>query len=193
MSMAESTLRRPVLDEQAFDRPASTRHLQAVESPDRRRRPRLAYAIVALAGAALIGAAQIGLSIATTQDSFVVSKLTQQNKELTWQAQAAAQDLDGVSSPQALATQAAKMGLVVGGSANYLRLSDGSVTGDGAPAAWAPSVDPSKGGVPNALVRDTPVNPSSAAAGAGVQPKKQSTPATQAPPAAEGIPTPTTR
>ena len=190
MSLAENTLREP-----EFDEPIRSRHLRAVERPSRHRRPRLAYAVVALAGAALIAAAQIALSIATTQDSFAVSQLTQQNKELTWQAQAAAQDLDGVSSPQALATQAAKMGLVVGGSTNYLRLSDGAVIGAAGPAAWASTVDPTKNGVANALVRDTPVNASSAKPGTGVQPKTGTTPATQpvAPPTAEGLPTPTIR
>jgi hypothetical protein len=188
MSLAEQTLHQP-----EFDEPIRSRHLRAVERPSGRRRPRLAYAIVALSGAALIAAAQIALSIATTQDSFVVSQLTQQNKELTWQAQAAAQDLDGVSSPQALATQAAKMGLIVGGSTNYLRLSDGSVIGNAGPAAWTSTIDPTKNGVANALVRDTPTNPSSAKPGTGVQPKTGAAPAPQAPPTAEGLPTPTIR
>ncbi|GAA4487374.1 hypothetical protein [Microbacterium panaciterrae] len=188
MSLAERTLQQPELDE-----PIRSRHLRAVERPSRRRRPRLAYAIVALAGAALIGAAQIGLSIATTQDSFVVAQLSRHSKELNWQAQAAAQDLDGISSPQALATQAAKMGLVVGGSTNYLRLSDGSVIGAAGPAAWSSTVDPTKDGVANALVRDTPSNASAAKPGTGVQPKTGTAPATQAPapPTAEGLPTPT--
>ncbi|MGN8027049.1 hypothetical protein [Microbacterium sp. 22242] len=187
MSLADPTLREPALDE-----PIRSRHLRAIERPSHRRRPRLAYAIVALAGAALIGGAQIALSIATTQDSFVVSQLNQQNKMLNWQAQAAAQELDGVSSPQALAAKASAMGLVVGGSTNYLRLSDGTVIGAAGPAAVASTVDPTKnGGVANALVHDTPPSPAPAKPGTGVQPKTGTS--LVAPPTAEGLPTPTIR
>lgn len=191
MSLAQNALQQPRIEEAL-----PSRHLRAVERPARRRRPRMMYAVVALAGAALIAGAQIALTIATTQDSFVVAKLTQQNKQLTWQAQAAAQDLDGISSPQALATAASKLGLVVGGSASYLRLSDGSVIGAQGSAPWASTVNPAGAdGVPNALIRDTPPATASTASGAGVEPKGQDqTPAqTVAPPTAEGLPTPTIR
>ncbi|MFB7842019.1 hypothetical protein [Microbacterium sp. NPDC056052] len=191
MSLAENALRQL-----EFDEPERSRHLRAVERPVRRRRPRLAYAIVALAGAALIAGAQIALTIATTQDSFEVAKLSQQNKQLTWQAQAAAQDLDGISSPQALAADAAKLGLVVGGSANYLRLSDGSVIGAAGPAAWASTVNPTgANAVPNALVHDTPPPAETKPGGAGVEPKTPETAPVQpeVPPTAEGLPTPTIR
>lgn len=197
MSLADPLL-QPEFEEQD-----PSRHLRAVERPSRRRRPRLAYAVVALAGAGLIGGAQIALSIATTQDSFVVSQLTQRNKELSWQAEAAAQDLDGMSSPQALADAAVKMGLVVGGSTNYLRLSDGSVLGQAGPAGSTSTIDPTgHNGVANALVRDTPTNASSTTAPGGVQPKAGTAPAVDpagppaapdVPPAAEGLPTPTIR
>ncbi|SDL14849.1 hypothetical protein [Microbacterium azadirachtae] len=193
MSLAQNALQRPRIDEAL-----PSRHLHAVERPARRRRPRMAYALVALAGAALIGGAQIALTIATTQDSFEVAKLSQQNKQLTWQAQAAAQDLDGISSPQALAAAASKLGLVVGGSASYLRLSDGSVIGAQGSAPWTSTVNPSgTNGVPNALIRDTPPATTTHAGGAGVEPKSQEQAPVQnqpvAPPTAEGLPTPTIR
>lgn len=190
MSLAQDALLQPDLDD-----PQRPRHLRAVEHLARRRRPRMAYAVVALAGAALIAGAQIALTLATTQDSFVVAKLTQQNRQLTWQAQAAAQDLDGVSSPQSLAVAATKLGLVVGGSASYLRLSDGSVIGAQGSAPWASTVNPTgANAVPNALVHDTPSTTAPQAGGAGVEPKKpEATPAqTDAPPTAEGLPTPST-
>jgi len=191
MSLAENALLQP-----EFDEPQRSRHLRAIESPSRRRRPRLAYAMVALAGAALIAGAQIALTIATTQDSFVVAKLTQQNKQLTWQAQAASQDLDGISSPQSLAAEASKLGLVVGGSASYLRLSDGGVIGAAGPAPWASTVNPTgANAVPNALVHDTPPATATKPPGAGVEPKTPETAPVQAvaPPTAEGLPTPTIR
>ncbi|MDR6867802.1 hypothetical protein J2Y69_002410 [Microbacterium resistens] len=188
MSLAAEPLLLPTIDE-----PSRRRRLQAVERPARRRRPKLAYAIMALAGAALIGAIQIGLSIATTQDSFVVAKLTQENRELTWQAQAASEEIAGLSSPQALAVSAANLGLVVGGSANYLRLSDGALIGAGGEASQASTVDPrGAGAVPNALVSDTPKASAGASAAQGVQPKAENIPVvdTNVPPPAEGLPTP---
>ncbi|MBS1906048.1 MAG: hypothetical protein JST33_05645 [Actinobacteria bacterium] len=191
MSLAQDALLQP-----EFDDPQRSRHLRAVERPGRRRRPRMAYALVALAGAALIGGAQIALTIATTQDSYLADKLSQQNRQLNWQAQAAAQDLDGVSSPQSLAAQAAKLGLVVGGSASYLRLSDGGVIGAQGSAPWASTVNPTAGnGVPNALVHDTPPTTAAHPGGAGVEPKQNDAAPAQpsAPPTAEGLPTPTIR
>jgi len=190
------SLARNALQEPQFEDPQRSRHLRAVERPTRRRRPRMAYAMVALVGAALIGGTQIALTIATTQDSYAADKLSQQNRQLTWQAQAAAQDLDGVSSPQSLAAEAAKLGLVVGGSASYLRLSDGSVIGAQGPAPWASTVNPTgANSVPNALVHDTPPPTAPHAAGAGVQPKTQDAapPQSSVPPTAEGLPTPTIR
>lgn len=189
MSVAQNALQRPRIDEAL-----PSRHLHAVERPARRRRPRMAYAIVALAGAALIGGAQIALTIATTQDSFEVAKLSQQSKQLTWQAQAAAQDLDGISSPQSLATAASKLGLVVGGSASYLRLSDGAVIGAQGSAPTTSTVNPTGAdGVPNALIRDTPPATTSKTGAAGVEPKTQAPEPVVVPPTAEGLPTPNTR
>src|SRR5690606_15418967 len=46
------------------------RRLRVVEEPSRRRRPRLVYGVVALVGALTIGAAQMALSIMTTQTSY---------------------------------------------------------------------------------------------------------------------------
>lgn len=189
MSLAQNALRKPRVEESL-----PSRHLRAVERPSRRRRPRMAYAVVALAGAALIAGGQIALTIATTQDSFVAAKLSQQNRQLTWQAQAAAQDLDGISSPQALAVEASKLGLVVGGSASYLRLSDGRVIGAQGSAPWASTVNPTvAGGVPNALVRDTPPATTAKTGNAGVEPKTQTPVQPVVPPTAEGLPTPTIR
>lgn len=191
MSLAQNALLTP-----EFDEPQRSRHLRAVERPARRRRPRVAYAVIALIGAAVIAGAQIALTIATTQDSFTAAKLTQQNKQLTWQAQAAAQDLDGISSPQSLAAEAAKLGLVVGGSASYLRLSDGGVIGAAGAAPTTSTVNPTgTNAVPNALVHDTPPATAVPQGDAGVEPKAQETAPVQSevPPPAEGLPTPTLR
>lgn len=135
------------------DEPREDRRLRLVEAPRRRQRPRLAYAVLALAGAALIAAVQIGLSLAITEDSFRVAELTQQNHELTLEAQAMSESIAGANSPQSLSVKAAELGMVVAGSPSYLRLSDGSVAGSGTPAGGVSTVNPTAtGDVPNALV-----------------------------------------
>ena len=57
------------------------------------------YGVVALAGALTIGAAQMALSILTTQSSYELSTLTQEARELTWQKQILYDDVAGLSSP----------------------------------------------------------------------------------------------
>src|SRR5690606_14597560 len=118
------------------------RRLEPVAAPAPRRRPKLAYAALAVGGALAIGAAQMGISLATTQDAFVLAGLNNQQHELTLQKQALNEPLVGLSSPQALAATADKMGLVVAGSASYLRLSDGITLGTGQGAAWSSTVNP---------------------------------------------------
>ncbi|MFE6994395.1 hypothetical protein ACFVAE_00390 [Microbacterium sp. NPDC057659] len=121
---------------------ASERRLHAVSAPGRRRRPRLAYALLAVGGVALIGIAQMALSLASTQDSFVLADLNAKQHALSLEKQAMQDELVGLSSPQSLASKAASLGLVVAGSASYLRLSDGAVLGVKDGAGWVSTVDP---------------------------------------------------
>lgn len=188
MSIATPQLRLPVTPTPA---PIRERTLRPLERPQPRRRPKLAFAIIALAGAALIGIAQMALSIATTQDSFVVAELTQQQRELTWQAQAIEESIAGASSPQVLASNADSLGMVVGGSPSYLRLSDGALIGMGTAAGWNSTVNPNGwSAVPNALVSDTPPVAEATAPTGDVQPVVEEP---VLPPVAQGLPSPTTR
>ncbi|GAT73509.1 hypothetical protein [Microbacterium hydrocarbonoxydans] len=172
--------------------PARTprRRLEPVVTPTVRRRPKLAYALVALGGAMAIGAAQIGLSLAITQDSFTLASLSSQQNELNLQTQALQEELTGLSSPQALAASAAGLGMVVAGSPSYLRLSDGAVFGAGSGAAGTSTIDPTgAGAVGNALLQ--PVEKETAAEDAGTATEQGTDPL---PPAiADGLPSPTTR
>ena len=88
------------------------------------------------------GAAQMIVSLASTQDAFALAKLNNQQHELSLQKQALGDDLVALNSPQALATRADAMGLVVAGAASYLRLSDGAVLGAGDAASWVSTVAP---------------------------------------------------
>lgn len=165
------------------------RRLRPVAAPAPRRKPKLAYALAALGGALAIGAAQIALSLAITQDSFALSDLSSQQRELDLRTHALQEELTGLSSPQVLAGEAAELGMVVAGSPSYLRLSDGAVFGAGMGADGTSTVDPNgAGAVGNALVTAPP--PEATVTEDGAVPPA----APDLPPAiTDGLPSPTTR
>lgn len=172
-------------------RPARTRWLRPVTSPAVRRRPKLAGAALAVGGALAIGAAQMGISLAATQDAFVLAGLNNQQHELNLQKQALSDELVGLNSPQSLASKADAMGLVVTGSASYLRLSDGAVLGAGHGAEWLSTVSPNGSTkVGNSLIAPPPPpvqdQPPEEAA---VQPTEPDLP----PAITDGLPSPSTR
>ena len=133
------------------------RRLRLLDAPARRR-PRVLYAIVALGGAITIGAAQMWLSVLTTQGSYELSDLRSTQRELGWQSQMLYDDVAGLSSPQYLAANAAALGMVIDKSPNYLRLSDGTLLGSGEISFGSSSVDAiGRETVANALITDTPL------------------------------------
>ena len=140
------------------DEETARRGLRALERPARRRRPRLVSALIAVAFAALVAAAQMALSIATTHDSFALAELRAEQRELTLQAQSIEAQLTGLSSPQYLASNADALGMVVAGTPGYLRLSDAALVGSGTTAAGHSTVNPTGHlTVGNALVAETPL------------------------------------
>lgn len=188
-------------------RPASTppsRRLHVVEQPVRRRRPKLAYGIIAVGGAVAIALAQMGLSILTTQGAYEVAALGQQQRDITYEKQILADDVAGLNSPQYLAANAAALGMVINESPSYLRLSDGAVIGAGQAAADTSAVDAiNRGAVQNALITDTPLvtAPDATIQGVPLVPEDtaagetgaEGTGSTTPPPITDGLPTPATR
>ena len=174
------------------------RRLRVVEEPSRKRRPKLIYGIVALAGALTIGTAQMALSILTTQSSYELSTLTQEARQLTWQKQILYDDVAGLSSPQYLAANASALGMVIAESPSYLRLSDGALLGAGQAALGGSSVDAiGRAAVPNALITETPLvtAPKATIEGAPVRTDVAAADggvANTPPPLADGLPTPST-
>jgi hypothetical protein len=174
------------------------RRLRVVEEPSRTRRPKLIYGIVALAGALTIGAAQMSLSILTTQSSYELSTLTQEARQLTWQKQILYDDVAGLSSPQYLAANASALGMVIAESPSYLRLSDGALLGAGQAALGGSSVDAiGRAAVPNALIAETPLVTEPKATIEGAPVETEVAPAdggvvNTPPPIADGLPTPST-
>ena len=176
---------------------APLRRLRVVEAPARRRRPKLVYGIVAVIGAFAIGAAQMTLSILTTQSSYELSALAGQQRDLTYQKQILYDDVAGLSSPQYLAANAASLGMVIDESPNYLRLSDGALLGAGDFSFGKSSVDAiGRGAVPNALITDTPLvtDPDATIQGAPVESDLAVVDgiANTPPPITDGLPTPST-
>lgn len=182
-------------------RESPRRRLRAVPEPARKRRPRLVYGIVAVLGAFLIGAAQMSLSILTTQTSYEIVALAKQQSELTWQAQILYDEVAGLSSPQFLAANASALGMVIDESPSYLRLSDAAILGTGAAAAGASSIDAiGRGAVANSLITDTPLITDPDATIGGVPVAEPETDAeggavidpNAPPPITDGLPTPST-
>ena len=146
-----------VLPVRKQETPSRRPHLRPLDRPVKRRRPRVVYAVTAVVGALVIGAAQLGLSIATTQTTYDIRSLTEQQRSLTLQSQELYDEVAGLSSPQYLAANAAALGMIVGGTPTYLRLSDAALIGAGEATSMT-SVDASKGQVvANALISDTPL------------------------------------
>jgi hypothetical protein len=173
------------------------RRLGIAPRPARRRRPKLVYGIVALMGALAITAAQMVVSIMTTETSYQLSSLQREQRDLTYQKQILSDEVAGLSSPQYLAANAAALGMVIGDAPSYLRLSDGALIGAQSPSSGASSVDAlGRAAVANALVTDTPLvtAPDATIQGVPLPPVTDPTGATVIPPAlTDGLPTPTTR
>lgn len=191
----QTTTAAALLPEPIAPAPRAPRRLSPVTAPARRSKPKLAYALIALGGAAAIGIAQIGLSLAITQDSFTLADLTSQQRELNLQKSALQDDLAGTSSPQLLASKASELGMVVAGSASYLRLSDSAVLGANAGADGRSTIDPNgSGAVHNALLNQKEVAAvASEEADASANGDADAVDPDLPPPITDGLPSPTTR
>jgi hypothetical protein len=179
-------------------RPIETQapRLRPVEQTAARRRPRLAYGIVAVLGAAAIVAAQMVVSILTTQDTYAISALTSQQRQLTWDRQILYDEVAGLSSPQYLAANASALGMVISEAPTFLRLSDGALVGASQAAGWQSSIDAvGRGAVANALITQTPLvtDPAATIEGTPVEVTDETGQSVIPPALTDGLPTPTTR
>ena len=156
------------------------------------------YGVVAVAGAVLIGAAQMGLSILTTQASYQLSELTSQQRTLDYQKQMLTDSIAGLSSPQYLAANASALGMVTGQAPTYLRLSDAAIIGTAAGTGGTSAINAlNQAAVPNALIAGVPLAADpSASLGGGKSAADEAIAAaadTSTPPAiTDGLPTPAT-
>lgn len=134
---------------------APARRLRLVPDAVRGRKPRIAYAIIALGAIILVAAAQLVLSVAMTQGAYELDSLRVQQTKLERDRQIVGEELDALQSPQNLARNAEELGMVPNTTPVYLRLSDGAVLGQ--PQAAGGGAAASGPLVPNSLIADVPL------------------------------------
>jgi hypothetical protein len=123
--------------------------------PEGRTRPRLAYAITALAGIVAIVIAQLLLSVAMTEGAYEIDGYKVTQAQLDRESQVLREQIDALESPQFLAANAEALGMVPNAVPVYLRLSDGAVLGQ--PTAAVGGAVGAAGSVPNSLITDAPL------------------------------------
>ena len=105
-------------------------HIEIVSTRQQRRaRPRLGAAVVTVGGLFVILAAQLLLTIATSDGAYQISALQAHQAELARDEQVLIEQLQVLDAPQHLATEAHGLGMVSSSSAAYLRLADGAILG----------------------------------------------------------------
>lgn len=114
------------------------RRIEIVTSrAQRRARPRLAYALVAIGGLLGIFLAQLMLSIALSNGAYEISTLLVEKRDLGRVEGSLNEQLELVGSTQNLAANAEKLGMVGTSAPAFLRLSDGAVIGSAVAAGEA--------------------------------------------------------
>jgi hypothetical protein len=149
--------RRPVEDLVEEQNP---RRVQIVTTrAQRRARPKIVYAIVAIAVIFAIFLAQLLLTIALSGGAYAITKL--QNEQVNYGRVASSlnEQLDTVASTQNLAANAKELGMVASSGQAFLRLSDDKVLGNSARAQGSTggSNSAADSSVPNSLLAGVPL------------------------------------
>jgi hypothetical protein len=139
--------------------PAGPRPTPVDPAPRVRRsaRPRIRYAIVAVAGIFGILLAQLLLSMVVSEGAYEIQALQSANTELGRDVQQLTEAQQRLSSTQNLVANAAALGMVNDPNRVFLRLADGAVLGTPVPASADNAAVTNSDLVSNALVKDLPV------------------------------------
>ena len=158
-------------------------HIEIVSTrAQRRARPRLMSAVITVAALFAILAAQLLLSIASSEGAYEIAALQSKHVELSRDQQILSEQLQVLSAPQHLASEAQSMGMVAASSAAHLRLADGVVLGEPVPAGGVAALRVMADGsplIPDALLATIPL--------VGVPAASASTPAVADAPVAAGF------
>lgn len=114
---------------------------------------RVFMAVATLGTLAFILAAQLILSIFTSEGAYEISSLELEQRDLMRVERVLSQNIEKLASPQNLAENASKLGMVVNATPSYLRLSDGAILGQIGTRAQGVAINT----VPNELLTDMPL------------------------------------
>jgi len=109
---------------------APRRHLDiAPTRAQRRARPRIYAALVAVAGIAAILLAQLLMSLVLAEGAYRIASLQTEKRDLVRETHAASETLDQLSSTQSLMANAAALGMVSSGNPVFLDVATGQALG----------------------------------------------------------------
>jgi|GEM_PF-1406816 len=142
-------------------RPIRTERPELVEvtpsKAQRRARPRIAYAIVAVAALGILLLAQLGISMVLSQGAYTLNSLSAEQTNLSRTQQSLSEDLRVLDSPQNLARNAQALGMIANATPVYLDPKTGRVYGTPTPAVADQATASTENQVPNSLLNDVPL------------------------------------
>ncbi|OEI70074.1 hypothetical protein [Curtobacterium sp. ER1/6] len=123
----------------------------------RRARPKVAYAIVAVVALGILLLAQLGISMVLSQGAYTLDSLGAEQTKLSRTQQSLSEELRVLDSPQNLARNAQSLGMIANSTPVYLDPETGRVYGTPTPAAPDEATASSDNQVPNALLDPVPL------------------------------------
>ncbi|AYF99211.1 hypothetical protein [Protaetiibacter intestinalis] len=125
-----SAVAEAVLQPASAPREAPRRHLDiAPTRAQRRARPRIYAALVAVGGIGAILLAQLLMSIVLADGAYQISALQTEKRNLLREQHAAQEDLEQLSSTQSLIQNATALGMVTSGNPVFLDVATGQALG----------------------------------------------------------------
>ncbi|OII06241.1 hypothetical protein [Curtobacterium sp. MCBA15_005] len=142
-------------------RPDRQRRPELVEvtptAAQRRARPRIGYAVVAVAALGILLLAQLGISMVLSQGAYTLNSLSAEQTNLSRTQQSLSEQLRVLDSPQNLARNAQSLGMIANSTPVYLDPKTGRVYGTPTPAKPDEATASTENQVPNSLLSDVPL------------------------------------
>ncbi|MBF4615283.1 hypothetical protein [Curtobacterium sp. VKM Ac-1376] len=123
----------------------------------RRVRPRIGYAVVAVVALGILLLAQLGISMVLSQGAYTLNALSAEQTDLSRTQQSLSEELRVLDSPQNLARNAQALGMIANSTPVYLDPKTGRVYGTPTPAKPDQATASTDNQVPNSLLNDVPL------------------------------------
>ncbi|WXF92477.1 hypothetical protein WDV91_07685 [Curtobacterium flaccumfaciens pv. flaccumfaciens] len=123
----------------------------------RRARPRIGYAVVAVAALGILLLAQLGISMVLSQGAYTLNSLSAEQTNLSRTQQSLSEQLRVLDSPQNLARNAQSLGMIANSTPVYLDPKTGRVYGTPTPAKPDEATASTQNQVPNSLLNNVPL------------------------------------